>query len=114
MNKQNDNPADYPALGRMMMWVDKPGSATKIFYALIVVCVLLFLADFTYEKHGYFRVEDIPGYYGIFGFVMFTALILIAKGLRVLIKRPEGYYGDKSVDVEDYPEDHLDKVDHNA
>ena len=114
MSKQNDNPANYPLLGRMMLWVDKPGSANKIFWGLTVACVLLFLADFTYEKHGHFQIEDIPGFYGIFGFVMFTALILAAKGLRILIKRPEDYYGDKAVDVEDYPEDQLDRVEHDA
>ena len=114
MNKQDDNPVNYPFLGRMMLWVDKPGSANKIFWALVIVCVLLFLADFTYAKHGHFEVEDLPGFYGVFGFVMFTALILIAKGLRVLIKRPEDYYGDKAIDCEEYPEDQLDKVDHDA
>ena len=114
MSKQNDNPANYPILGRMMLWVDKPGSANKIFWGLAVICGLLFLADFTYDKYGHFPVELIPGFYGIYGFVTFTALILIAKVLRVFIKRPEDYYGDKAVDREDYPEDQLDKVENNA
>ena len=114
MSKQNDNPANYPLLGRIMLWVDKPGSANKIFWGLAVVCGLLFLADFTYDKHGHFHIEDTTGFYGIYGFVAFTALILIAKTLRVLIKRPEDYYGDKAVDREDYPEDQLDKVEHDA
>jgi hypothetical protein len=114
MNEHKDNPADYPFLGRMMLWVDRPGSANKIFWGLAIVCALLFLADFTYDKHGHFHMESYPGFYGIFGFVMFTALILVAKALRVLIKRPEDYYGDKAVDQEEYPEDQLDKVDHDA
>lgn len=109
-----DNPDSLPRLGRMLLWVDKPGSANKIFRGLAIVCGLLFLADFTYEKHGYFDVENIPGFYGIYGFVMFTALILAAKALRIFIKRPEDYYGDKAVDQESYPEDQLGKVDHNA
>lgn len=114
MSKKKDNPADYPALGRMMLWVDKPGSANKIFWGLAIASIVAFLADFTYKKHGVFAVADIPGFYGIFGFVAFTALILMAKTLRVLIKRPEDYYGDKAIDAEDYPEDQLDKVDYDA
>ena len=110
----NDTPEDYPALGRALTWVDRPGSANKIFWALAVVCALLFLADFTYDKYGHFDVEKIPGFYGAFGFVMFTCLILLAKGLRVLIKRPEDYYGSKAIDQEEYPEDQLERVDHNA
>ncbi|MFT5158983.1 MAG: hypothetical protein ACI9ZD_000579 [Paracoccaceae bacterium] len=105
---------NLPALGRMMLWVDKPGSATKLFYGLAVVCLLLFLADFTYETHGHFEVEAMPGAYGIYGFAMFTALILVAKALRFFIKRDEEYYGDKAIDAEDYPEDQLDKVEHDA
>lgn len=96
------------------MWVDKPGSAMKIVWALAVACLLLFLADFTYEKHGHFDVENLPGFFAGYGFIMFTGLILAAKGLRVLIKRREDFYGDKAVDREDYPEAELGKVDHDA
>ncbi len=109
-----DDPKTYPLLGRLMLWVDKPGSATRLFYGLAGLCAVLFLLDFTYEKHGHFKAEDYPGFYGVYGFVMFTGLILLAKGLRVLIKRDEGYYGDKAIDTEDYPEDQLEKVDHDA
>lgn len=113
-NKTPDNPDSYPPLGRALMWVDKPGSATKIIAALAVVCVGLFLLDFTYHKHVHFEVEKIPGFYGIYGFVMFTALILAAKTLRKIIKRPEDYYGDKAVDSEIYPKDQLDKGDNDV
>lgn len=105
-----ETPENYPRLGRALMWVDKPGSANKIFWGLAIFCGLLFLADFTYNKHGHFSVEDLPGFYGVYGFVMFTALILVAKALRVFIKRPEDFYGDKAVDREAYPEDQLERI----
>ena len=109
-----DTPENLPALGRILTWVDRPGSANKIFWGLAVVCLLLFLADFTFSKHGHFAVEDLPGFFGIYGFVMFTVLILVAKTLRIFIKRPEDYYGDKAVDAEEYPADQLEKVDYDA
>lgn len=111
MDQRDEN---LPTLGRMMLWVDKPGSTNKIFWGLAIACLLLFLADFTYESHGHFAVEAIPGAYGIYGFVMFTLLILAAKALRFFIKRPEDYYGDKAIDAEEYPEDQLGKVEHDA
>jgi hypothetical protein len=40
---------------------------------------------------------------------MFTALILVAKILRLIIKRPENYYGDKSIDQENYPANQLEQ-----
>ena len=109
-----DDPALYPPLGRALMWVDKPGSANKLFWGLAIICLVLFTLDFTYKKYGKFTVEEIPGFFGVYGFVMFTLLILAAKGLRVLIKRPEGFYGDKTIDTEAYPEDQLERIDHDA
>jgi len=107
MAEYDTDPAKLPRLGRMLLWVDKPGSANKIFWGLAVVCLLTFLLDFTFEHHGHFAMENIPGFYAVYGFVMFTGLILAAKTLRVLIKRPEDYYGDKAVDREEYPVEQL-------
>jgi len=109
MDPKGETPETYPALGRALLWVDKPGSASKIFYALAALCAAMFLASFTFQAHGHFEVEHIPGFYAIYGFVMFTGLILAAKLLRVFIKRPEDYYGDKAVDSEAYPADQMDR-----
>ncbi|WP_457644955.1 hypothetical protein [Profundibacter sp.] len=110
MSDPEDNPETYPALGRLLSWVDKPGSGNKIFRALVVVCGLLFIADFAIEKHSAFEMEDLPGFFAVYGFVSFAVLILAAKALRVLIKRPEDYYGNKAIDREEYPEAGLDEV----
>jgi len=109
-----DNPSKYPAIGRLLTWVDRPGSATKLFWALAGLCVFLFLLDFTYAKHGHFTMEDYPGFFGVFGFVAFSGVIFGAKALRVLIKQPEDFYGDKAIDTEDYPDDQLDKAEHDV
>lgn len=114
MSDHETDPAKLPRLGRLLLWVDRPGSANKVFWALAAVCLVVFLLDFTYEKHAYFDFEHIPGFFAIYGFVMFTGLILAAKALRELIKRPEDYYGDKAVDRENYPEDQLEKVNHDG
>jgi hypothetical protein len=106
--KPKDDPATYPALGRMLMWVDKSGSDKKIVWALVVACLFVFALDWTFEKHGHFDVENINGFFAFYGFVMFTGLIVVAKALRYFIKRPEDYYGDKAIDTEEYPEDQLD------
>ncbi|MBL4749858.1 MAG: hypothetical protein JKX71_04615 [Amylibacter sp.] len=106
--KPKDDPATYPALGRMLTWVDKPGSDKKIIWALVVACVVVLAVEWTYTPYGAFQVEYIRGFYAAYGFVMFTGLILVSKALRYFIKRPEDYYGDKAIDSEEYPEDQLD------
>lgn len=111
MAHHNDDPSTYPALGRMLTWVDKPGSAMKIVYALAALCALLLILNFFYDPHAHFGIENIPGFYGFYGFIMFTGLILAAKTLRIFIKRPENYYGDKAIDQETYPEEQLERDD---
>lgn len=75
-------------------WLDRPGSATKIFYALIGLCTVSVLADLFYEKHVHYAAEKIIGAYGIYGFVCCVGLVLAAKELRKLLKREESYYAD--------------------
>lgn len=105
---------NLPALGKMLTWVDKPGSANKIFIALAALCAALLIGDFFIEKHEYVHAADMPGFYGIFGFVAFTCVIFGAKALRVIIKRDEGYYGDKSVDLEEYPTEGTQRINHDV
>ena len=111
---EKDNPLTYPVLGRLLLWVDRPGSATTVFRVLAGLCALVFVLDFTYEKHGYFAVENLPGFFGVYGFVMFTGLIIAAKTLRFFIKRPEDFYKETAVDCEEYPVDQLEKVKHDG
>jgi hypothetical protein len=50
----------------------------------------------------------------MFGYVMFTLLVLAARGLRVLVGVKEDYYGDKAIDhEEEYPKDQIDIRDYD-
>ncbi len=109
-----DKPEDYPALGRMLMWVERPGGVEKIVYALYAVCAVLFLADFLYHKHIYVAIEGFPGFYALYGFFMCAALVICARGMRLFLKRPEDYYAPKDVESEPFPEDQLERVDYDA
>jgi uncharacterized membrane protein len=73
-------------------WLDEPRNVAKIFLGLVAICVVLLVADFFYDKHAKFAIEAVFGFYGIFGFVCCIFLVLAAKELRKLLKRPEDYY----------------------
>jgi hypothetical protein len=73
-------------------WLDDARNVRKVVVALIVVSGIFFLLSALYESHG-FPVERLFGFHALFGFVGCAALILSAKGLRRLVKRPQGYYG---------------------
>lgn len=103
-----------PALGRRLLWLDNPANVKRIVYALYAVCAALFLADFVYEKHVYLEVETIPGFYALYGFFMCAALVICARLLRVVLKRPETYYAPHDVDSEVFPEDQLARTSQDA
>ena len=73
-------------------WLDEPRNVTRIFVALIVVCVALLAADFAYHKHGHFDFELWFGFHAFFGFLAYSAIVFSAKLLRKLISRGEDYY----------------------
>ena len=84
---------DAAAGGERTYWLDRKGSVDKVYWSVIGVCALLFLADAFYEKHPVFEMEYVFGFYGLFGFVACVGLVLAAKELRKLLKRGEDYYG---------------------
>jgi hypothetical protein len=43
---------------------------------------------------AHFEIEQLFGFYAVYGFVACAVLILVAKALGLLIKRDERYYDD--------------------
>ena len=73
-------------------WLDDMRNVHKLFWVLVATCGLLFLADFFYEKHVIFAFENWIGFFGLFGFFMSFALVLVARELRKVLMRDEDYY----------------------
>jgi len=73
-------------------WLDDHRNVDRLVHVFYVVCALLIVIDVFVPKHGPFATEHAFGFYGFFGFVACVALVLIAKQLRRILKRPEDYY----------------------
>ncbi len=73
-------------------WLDDRRNVDKVWWALIALCALVFIADAFYEKHPEFGIEYVFGYYGLYGFIACVFLVLMAKALRRILRRPEDYY----------------------
>ncbi|MDQ2092170.1 hypothetical protein [Marimonas arenosa] len=112
-DKHEDTDA-FPWLGRRLLWLDNRRNVNRIVYALYGLCAALFLADFFYHKHVYLGVEELPGFYAVYGFVMCAMLVICAKAMRVILMRREDYYAPRDVEAEEYPEDQLDRAEHDA
>lgn len=112
--RHKEDTSTYPALGRSLLWLDKKQNVERIVYGLYIVCAALFAADFLYKKYTYMEIENFPGFYALYGFIMCAALVICAKGMRVFLKRPEEYYAPNDIEAEDYPEEQLDRDMHNG
>lgn len=73
-------------------WADKPENKRRIRWVLYGVCVGLVIADLIVHRHISTPAERLPAFYALYGFVALVGVVVAAKGLRLLIKRDEGYY----------------------
>ena len=73
-------------------WIEEPRNVTRLVRIFYAVCALMLAIDVFFPKHGPFAIEHLFGFYGIYGFLACVALVLVAKGLRRLVMRPEDYY----------------------
>jgi hypothetical protein len=73
-------------------WLDRPGSGTKIFRGLCILCVLLAIPDLVTHFHVHFRWEAWPLFDCVLGFASFWCIVIAGKHLRKLLWRPEDYY----------------------
>ncbi|MCY4031502.1 MAG: hypothetical protein OXF05_05240 [Hyphomicrobiales bacterium] len=96
-------------LSRLLQRIDSPLGAKRIYYVLLVVCGLLVVVGALIPHHDAYGmgaiVARIPGFYGIYGFVMCALLVLVAKALRRILMRPENYYAPHAIDSEEIQKD---------
>jgi len=75
-------------------WLTQPRTVRRLWQGFIAILVLTVLAGLAVEAHPHFAVERVFGGYAIYGFVACAALIVIAKVIGFVVKRPESYYRD--------------------
>jgi len=73
-------------------WLDRSENVTKLFRGLCAVGLALVLADLVVQRHDTVGFAGWFGFYAVYGFVACVALVLTAKAMRRVLKRPEDYY----------------------
>jgi len=74
-------------------WLDDPAHLRLLWRGFLVVLALTVAAEFVIHLHPQFEVESVFGFAAWFGFAACAAMIAVAKGLALLLKRPDTYYG---------------------
>ena len=75
-------------------WLTRPTTVRKLWIALYAVLAITVLAQLGIKVKGYFGVDGWFGFGAAFGFLCCVAMVLVAKVLGVMLKRPEDYYDD--------------------
>ena len=79
-------------------WLVRPSSIKllwRIFWAVLIGLVALQLVI---KIKGYFVIDGIFGFGAAYGFLACLAMVLVAKGLGFVLKRPEDYYAERDND----------------
>jgi hypothetical protein len=75
-------------------WLDEPRNIRLLWRAFLAVLVLTVLAEFVVHLHPVFGIESVFGFNAWFGLLACIAMIVAAKALALLLKRPDTYYDD--------------------
>ena len=75
-------------------WLARPRTIRWLWRIFAVVLGVTGLLQGAIYVKGYFRVDEWFGFGAIFGFLSCVAMVLVAKGLGVVLKRDEEYYDD--------------------
>ena len=96
-DKNEESGVHGPPPGERKFYFDHPKNVKKVLRLFFFCCVVLFSVDLLelvgFEfKHTHYQVEGWIGFYGIYGFIGCTILVLAAKVLRKIVMRNEDYY----------------------
>jgi hypothetical protein len=76
-------------------WLDRTENVTKLYRGLWAAGIVLVLAELFVYKHEDLAIAGWFGFYALFGFVACVILVVTAKTLRRVLKRPEDYYDER-------------------
>ena len=90
---------------------DDKKNVNRVIHLLWGCCGLLLVLDFILQRHVYHPLENLPGFYPLYGFIGCVLLVVIAKWMRSLIMRSESYYQQNALDNDTHHKDRQDHVD---
>jgi hypothetical protein len=84
-----------PATDETPHWLDEPRNVKRLWRAFLVVLVLTVGAELLVHLHPHFEIESVFAFSAWFGFGACAAMIVVAKALALMLKRPDTYYGKR-------------------
>jgi uncharacterized membrane protein len=79
-------------------WLVRPSTIRKLWIGSGVVLTLMVLAQTVIYVKGYFGFDAWFGFGAIYGFLSCLVMVLVAKLLGLILKRPQNYYDEPQQD----------------
>ena len=76
----------------MAHWLTRQSTIRRLWQVSLALLVLLAAAGAFVEQHPHFGIDALFAFSAWYGFGACIALIIIAKGIGLLLKRPDDYY----------------------
>jgi uncharacterized membrane protein YhdT len=73
-------------------WLTRPATIRRLWVVFVLALVVLVALDSVVAHHPRFGVDGTFGFGAWFGFVSCVALVVLAKALGAVLKRPDTYY----------------------
>ncbi len=73
-------------------WLTRAATIRKLWWVFSTVLALTVLVQFPVSVKGYFTVDGWFGFGAVYGFLSCLFMVLFAKGLGLLLKRPSDFY----------------------
>ncbi|MGM0633292.1 MAG: hypothetical protein ACQETO_08955 [Pseudomonadota bacterium] len=90
----SERPTEESVNENELHWLVRPSTIRKLWRIFAAVLALTVMAQFLVDIHDYFGVDGWFGFYALFGFLSCLAMVVFAKLLGYVLKRPDTYYDD--------------------
>ncbi len=76
-------------------WLVRPETIRLLWRVSIAVLAAIAFGDLLIHAHAYFWIDGTFGFYSWYGFATCVAMVVVAKGLGVFLKRKDTYYDEQ-------------------
>ena len=86
-------------------WLVRARTIRRLWYGSLLGLSVTVLLELLIPVKGYFGVDNWIGFGAVFGFGACLLMVLVAKALGLLLKRPEDYYSRSEKPIGEAGED---------
>lgn len=80
---------------KQLHWLVRPSTIRNLWIGSSIVLALTVLAQTVIYVKGYFGFDAWFGFGAVYGFVSCLVMVLVAKLLGLVLKRPQNYYDEE-------------------